>query len=72
MKLASIVAVSAIALSLVSSVASADRSNGGNIRQAGANPASTADGASGAQMRVAQTAPKKRCPGGRYMGRCIQ
>jgi hypothetical protein len=72
MKFASMIAVAALALILVSSVASADRGSGGTIHQAGTNPALTADGASHAQMRVAQTATKRRCPGGRYMGRCIQ
>jgi hypothetical protein len=25
-----------------------------------------------ASVQMAQAAPKRRCPGGRYMGRCIQ
>jgi hypothetical protein len=25
-----------------------------------------------AAIRLAQSTPRKRCPGGRYMGRCIQ
>jgi hypothetical protein len=72
MKFASIVAVAALGLILIPSVASANRGSGGTIQQAGINPASTADGISDVPMRVAQTATKKRCPGGRYMGRCIQ
>jgi hypothetical protein len=72
MKLASMMAVATLAMILVPSVASADRGSGGTIQQAGTHPASTAAGASDVPMRVAQTATKKRCPAGRYMGRCIQ